>query len=179
VTLYVLPSFLSPTECEAALALFPPTAPAVVNASTSSVSLDRAVRRSRVSFLTDTSPESKALVARLTSVLLQVNERHFGFELDGAEPPQLAEYREGDGYRWHLDLGPGSASRRKLSASVQLSKPSNYSGGALEIFGSGAVDHEQGTLAVFPSYLLHRVAPVERGVRKSLVVWATGKRAFR
>jgi PKHD-type hydroxylase len=33
---------------------------------------------------------------------------------------------------------------------------------------------EKGTVIMFPSYLLHRVTPVTKGVRKSLVLWVGG-----
>ena len=32
----------------------------------------------------------------------------------------------------------------------------------------------RGTLIAFPSYVLHRVAPVTSGIRKSLVIWVAG-----
>ena len=34
---------------------------------------------------------------------------------------------------------------------------------------------EQGTLIIFPSYILHEVKPVTKGERNSLVAWVTGK----
>ena len=34
---------------------------------------------------------------------------------------------------------------------------------------------EQGTLILFPSYVLHEVKPVTKGERNSLVSWVTGK----
>ena len=34
---------------------------------------------------------------------------------------------------------------------------------------------EQGTLILFPSYILHEVKPITKGERNSLVSWVTGK----
>jgi PKHD-type hydroxylase len=61
---------------------------------------------------------------------------------------------------------------------LQLSDPSEYEGGNLEILSSQGevltVDKKKGFLAMFPSFKTHRVTPVTSGTRKSLVVWATG-----
>lgn len=169
---YVLPGFLSPEECDAVG--FSHTTAGAVNV-TDSAAATKQVRRSRVAFL----PGGHALEAHIGELLSRVNERFFHFDLDGAEPLQLAEYRESEHYGDHLDIGPGKASLRKLSASVQLSSPSDYDGGDLVIWGSGTVDKAKGTIAIFPSYLVHRVTPVTRGVRRSLVAWATGSRSYR
>jgi predicted 2-oxoglutarate/Fe(II)-dependent dioxygenase YbiX len=62
---------------------------------------------------------------------------------------------------------------------VQLSRPEDYDGGDLELFDSvspNSVDKTRGTFVVFPSFKLHRVAPVTRGTRWSLVAWVLGDR---
>jgi PKHD-type hydroxylase len=33
---------------------------------------------------------------------------------------------------------------------------------------------EKGAVVMFPSYLMHRITPVTKGVRKSLVLWVGG-----
>ena len=78
-------------------------------------------------------------------------------------------------YDWHVDMGPHHA--RKLSLVCHLSDPSEYEGGELQINSSGRIiDTEKGigNVIIFPSYLLHRVTPVTRGVRKTLVLWVKG-----
>lgn len=173
---YILPGFLSADDCAAAQACFPHVKTAVVDRG-SGVTRDDSLRRSRVSFLVD--GQGQSLLARVRALLVSVNARHFHFDLNGAEPLQLAEYAAGDEYGWHLDIGPGEAQQRKLSASVQLSAPGDYDGGDLELWGTPAVERAQGAIIVFPSYLLHRVTPVTRGVRRSLVAWATGILPYR
>ena len=66
---------------------------------------------------------------------------------------------------------------RKLSVSLQLSDPNDYDGGDLVINTGGGLQkmkREQGTITVFPSYNLHKVMPIERGTRYSLVGWVSG-----
>ena len=64
---------------------------------------------------------------------------------------------------------------------VQLSEPSAYTGGKLELMpGAGTIvaDCAQGTATLFPSFVLHRVTPVTEGERRSLTIWCHGP-AFR
>ena len=93
-----------------------------------------------------------------------------------AEALQLTEYGVGGHFDWHLDIGPEDAASRKLSLTVLMNAPSEYDGGQLEFFRMGSVppDLTIGTALFFPSYLPHRVAPVTRGIRRSLVAWAYG-----
>jgi PKHD-type hydroxylase len=35
-------------------------------------------------------------------------------------------------------------------------------------------NRERGLVVAFPAYRLHRVTPVTKGIRKSIVVWTTG-----
>jgi PKHD-type hydroxylase len=66
---------------------------------------------------------------------------------------------------------------RKISITVQLSDPNDYEGGVLELnVGNTIVQmpKEKGCAVLFPSYILHRVTPVTKGIRKSLVLWVGG-----
>jgi PKHD-type hydroxylase len=71
---------------------------------------------------------------------------------------------------------------RKLSFSLQLSEETEYEGGALEF---RSINDENkiiraptklGTLVCFDSRICHRVAPVTKGKRISLVGWVIGPR---
>jgi PKHD-type hydroxylase len=117
------------------------------------------------------------VMRRLRSFLRKVNAIYRFDVADGfVEPLLLAEYRRGDGFEWHVDASDAETSTRKLSISIQLSPPADYSGGAFEFFPSGelAFSSRQGTALVFPSYLCHRVRRVSRGRRAALVTWAHG-----
>ena len=64
---------------------------------------------------------------------------------------------------------------RKISMTLLLNDPAEFEGGNLELLKPGStVDLKQGHAVCFASFLNHRVAPVTRGVRQSLVVWFGG-----
>jgi PKHD-type hydroxylase len=67
---------------------------------------------------------------------------------------------------------------RKLSFSLVLSDSADYEGGALEFFTSSAgpseAEQKRGRVIAFPSYMVHRVTPITKGVRKSIVFWVVG-----
>lgn len=124
---------------------------------------------------------------RLAGVVERAN-RSYGFELDGfAEDLQFTTYdRPGSHYTWHQDGLDTTVASRKLSVVVQLSDPDAYRGADLE-FLEVAEDygpHERaeylrrsralGAAVVFPSFEFHRVLPLRRGVRHSLVAWVAG-----
>ena len=137
-------------------------------------------RRSNIAWV-PRSPEYEGLYDHIWNLALAFNSRYFGFELTGFDSQmQVARYdaaREG-GYDWHIDFGPGAQSR-KLSLSVQLSKPDAYEGGDLEFdvgLGPKSAGRACGLAIAFPSFIRHRVTPVTRGVRCSLVAWLSGPR---
>lgn len=91
---------------------------------------------------------------------------------------QYTEYLEGGGhYDWHVDIGPGSINHRKISITIQLSNSDEYEGGDFEIWTGGEfkkLPRKKGSAILFPSFLMHRVTPITKGVRKSLVLWVGG-----
>lgn len=116
---------------------------------------------------------------KVTEVVHAINS-YFNFDLYSLEEGiQFTEYVAPSGnYDWHVDCGP-LVSIRKLSISIQLTDPDEYEGGELELnYGAKpvAMDKAQGRAVGFPSYTLHRVAPVTAGVRHSLVIWVSGPR---
>tara|TARA_Y100000114_G_scaffold85334_1_gene78856 strand:+ start:545 stop:1120 length:576 start_codon:yes stop_codon:yes gene_type:complete len=100
----------------------------------------------------------------------------FDFAVTGLfERPQLLKYSApSNGYDWHLDIGMGDSSTRKISISILLND--DYEGGELAFFTDGETDIKPdcGTAVAFPSYLSHRVLPITRGIRWSLVCWVAG-----
>jgi PKHD-type hydroxylase len=80
----------------------------------------------------------------------------------------------GEGYGRHVDNAYMAAGRSDLSFSLFLSNPSHYDGGALVLespTGEEQLRLPAGQAVVYPSTLLHRVEPVERGERLVVVGW--------
>jgi PKHD-type hydroxylase len=121
-------------------------------------------------------PRHHGLYHKLGVLFMQCAER-YRCDLSGfLDPLQFTEYGAGQFFEWHMDTGRDESSLRKLSATIQLSDPGDYDGGMLEFIGLGAQEEsrQRGSVTVFPSYMAHRVTPVTRGIRRSLVAWATG-----
>lgn len=91
------------------------------------------------------------------------------------EGAQIYEYPTGGFLDWHMDIAKGYMAHRKLSMSVQLTDGAEYKGGNLEFMDfketgpRGIRD-----LAVFPSFLQHRVSKLTRGTRRAWVSWVHG-----
>lgn len=116
---------------------------------------------------------------RITDIVMDLNERFFNFDLYGiSESLQFTNYKAPSGkYKKHIDSSYNNLIR-KLSISIQLSKVEEYEGGDLILYrdANGEVMRkEQGTLIIFPSFVLHEVTEVTKGERNSLVGWITGK----
>jgi len=139
----------------------------------------RHVRRSDIVWLGET-PESRPIYELIVNLVARANAQAFGFDLSGLdEPLQLATYRADDNgfYGWHVDTGAGRLANRKISVVVPLTDPAAYEGGEFEAFFDNEpalVPMPLGRVVMFPSYLLHRVKPVTRGVRRSLAIWISG-----
>ena len=121
----------------------------------------------------------------------------WNFQWDWSESCQFTKYKKNQHYDWHCDSwdkvyktkGPDNGKIRKLSMTCQLSDGSEYSGGELE-FDFRNYDPPQrdeakhlrkateilpkGSIIVFPSFVWHKVKPVTKGTRYSLVAWHLG-----
>jgi PKHD-type hydroxylase len=116
----------------------------------------------------------------LNRFIQRANENHFGFgDIRITEQAQFTEYPVGGFYDWHMDSDVNMAHEppvRKISMTLLLNDPSEFKGGDLELMAPGKfAELKQGHAIIFASFLNHRVAPVTKGVRQSLVVWFGGK----
>ena len=114
------------------------------------------------------------------------------FQWDYPESIQFTKYKKGQFYDWHCDaLKKNESKIRKLSMTCQLTDPSEYKGGELEfdfrLYNPIKRDESRhvvtekralskGSIIVFPSFTWHRVKPVQKGTRYSLVVWCRGEK---
>ena len=136
------------------------------------------IRKTKVSWISNT-PEASWIYDGMAGVASKLNAQYYNFDLYGfLEDMQFTIYEETEShYTWHMDMGDNSKAPRKMSMVLQLSDPSEYEGGELQILDKAepeTVNKQKGLIAVFPSYTLHRVTPVTKGARYSLVVWACG-----
>lgn len=135
------------------------------------------LRKSSVMFL-DNISEHKWIYDKLASLAISCNNERYWFDLLGFHQElQLTRYSEGDFFDWHLDFGAGEISARKLSIIVQLSEADEYEGGDLQFMinqKTVTAPREKGTIVVFPSFIMHRVTPITKGTRQSIVGWVSG-----
>ena len=115
----------------------------------------------------------------IEKIMKQTNGNHFGFDgMQITEMAQYTEYPEGGFYDWHVDNDVNCAHEppvRKISMTCLLSPESEFEGGDLELMSEGITTKiKQGHAIFFASFIRHRVTPVIRGNRKSLVMWFGG-----
>jgi PKHD-type hydroxylase len=139
--------------------------------------LDASKRTSHISWI----PFKKMIpmYKRLEKIMLSTNVNHFGFDgMTITEMAQYTEYPEGGFYDWHVDNDvnfPHEPPVRKISMTCLLSSPTEFEGGDLEIMNEkDIIKLKQGQAVFFASFLKHRVTPVKKGNRKSLVMWFGG-----
>ena len=126
--------------------------------------------------------------------MMEANERAgWKYDIRFAESMQITRYKKGGFYYFHKDGKSDHLSAydepdnefmhghvRKLSMTVLLND--NYEGGEFQF---ATLNKEECTIStpefnkirsivVFPSDMEHRVAPVTKGIRYSLVVWFVG-----
>ena len=123
--------------------------------------------------------EMKEMYSQIEATMQATNLNHFGFEnMKITEPAQFTEYPKGGFYDWHMDLdvnGQHEPPVRKISMTILLSDPSTFKGGNLEFMEKNKVPElKQGQAIFFASFIRHRVAPVTKGIRRSLVMWFGG-----
>ena len=120
----------------------------------------------------------------------------WNFNWDFSESCQFKKYKLNQFYDWHCDSWPNPYDNkkdlnvhgkiRKLSVTCSLSDPKDYKGGELEFDYRNKSPNEKnnfkkckevlpkGSIVVFPSFVWHRVKPVTKGNRYSLVIWNLG-----
>jgi len=145
---------------------------------------DHEMRKTAVSFITDRQNLMNELV---WGFIRQANKEFFNYKLDYFQAIQFARYRDGGHYDWHQDSSSQDLSKecRKLSLTMSLTDHNEYEGGLLQFYHGDKPytdkDHDVerdirsvGSVIVFDSRDWHRVTPVTRGVRYSIVCWTVG-----
>ena len=139
--------------------------------------VDTKTRTSHISWIPfKKMPEMYSIIEK---IMKATNGNHFGFDgMTITEPAQYTEYPEGGFYDWHVDNDVNMQHEppvRKISMTLLLSSESDFEGGDLELMSEGKIGKlKQGQAIFFASFVRHRVKPVIRGNRKSLVMWFGG-----
>ena len=119
----------------------------------------------------------------LCDYVIKANELQYHYNITKFTPCQFARYNVGDFYDYHQDSGHSEIDyekeTRKISMTVQLSDPDSYEGGEFYFYNGDKDEEEppiqeQGSIICFDSRMWHRVAPVTKGIRYSLVSWILG-----
>ena len=149
---------------------------------------DPEIRKTSVHFIKDKDNEINELAWHF---LREANKIQFNYNLEYFQAIQFAEYKDGGFYGWHQDasgIDPDNETR-KLSLTLVLSNPDNFEGGELQFYNGGRPMEDmgeitgeqvtndikaQGSVVVFDSRDWHRVTPVTKGVRHSIVCWTVG-----
>ena len=123
--------------------------------------------------------DQESLQNKLKEIINDVNINNYQLELGFVETALYIEYdsKNNNKLDWHMDIGPYPYNQRKLSFSIFVNDPSEYEGGQLEIWTNNQYDkipNTKGGIVVFPSFLLHRVTPVTKGIRKVIVGFING-----
>ena len=146
-------------------------------------------RMTEVSFIDGVTERDKDIQSMMQNFITIANKDFFNFDISQFETVQFAKYEDGGHYNWHQDYFPDGKMvkreyprSRKLSVTLNLSEY-NESGGHLELFDGGQESRTKddvkqmnsiGTAIVFDSREWHRITPIKKGIRYSLVCWSQG-----
>ena len=147
------------------------------------------IRSSKIAWIYNDNP----WLFRELKPMIEYANKSWGFNISRFENIQFTEYEPRGHYTWHNDAIQNPMGlknmQRKLSMVVQLSKPENYEGGGFRfnlrgldsqvddnIMSPPSEFKQQGSVIVFPSFIWHKVEPITKGIRHSLVMWSIGEK---
>lgn len=121
-------------------------------------------------------PQNVGIGATLTATGLNANNYWWQYNITHANQTELLIYKPEGHYNAHVDtFHQHNDETRKLTALAFLND--DYEGGRFFINASGEIFYppqKKGTVLVFPSYMVHGVEPVTKGIRYSCVTWLVG-----
>ena len=144
---------------------------------TGGAGINTSIRTSHISWIP--FKKMQDMYKDIEKIMKATNNNHFGFDdMQITEMAQYTEYPQGGFYDWHVDNDVTFAHEppvRKISMTCLLSPINEFEGGDLELMSEGKVTKiKQGHAVFFASFVRHRVTPVVKGNRKSLVMWFGG-----
>lgn len=162
-----------------------PAQPATIGDSAENSVTNSNIRKSDIAWINPMDPDAMKVTQCINWHAQESNRNCWGFNMGTiVNDIQYTTYHSEDQgfYDWHIDtffLNNTRAYDRKVSVIIQLSDSDDYEGGDFEIDPKyEAPDREElrkkGTIIVIPSFIQHRVTPVTKGTRKSIVSWVEG-----
>jgi PKHD-type hydroxylase len=160
------------------------------NLSKKQISNLKKMRNSKIVFLND-----NWLYELITPYINQANKAAgWNYEINWNESFQYTSYKKNQHYDWHQDSWDEPYKSedvnfnnkiRKISVICSLTDPKEYEGGKLEFWYGNPHNkkikpveckeiNKKGSIVIFPSYNWHRVTPITKGHRNSLVMWSLG-----
>ena len=124
-----------------------------------------------------TLPSYRGIGATMVGLGMSANHQVWKFDVTHSNQTDYLKYDVDGHYYAHVDtfMNPNSIDCRKLTVLVFLND--DFEGGKLFLQNG----HEKiyppqkaGTCLVFPSFMVHGVEPVTKGIRRSIVTWLVG-----
>lgn len=146
-------------------------------------------RKAKTAFIDQADSNTQWLYDKINNLVGYYNDTLFGFDLTGYDYFQYAEYDVTGKHNFHMDIAMNTPEPityrinehlRKLTIVLMLNQQGvDFEGGDFQVNLSEerlpvTVNMDKGNVLILPSFLLHRVTPVIRGLRKTLVTWVIG-----
>lgn len=124
-----------------------------------------------------TLPAYRGIGATMAGIGMAANHQAWKFDVTHSNQTDYLKYDVDGHYHAHVDtfMNPGEPECRKLTVLVFLND--DFEGGRLFIQnGDKKIYPPQsaGMAVIFPSFMLHGVEPVTKGIRRSIVTWMVG-----
>ena len=115
--------------------------------------------------------------ATLSGIGLNMNQKAWKFDITNSNQTEYLRYSAEGHYVSHVDtfMAPNIHECRKLTVLAFLND--DFEGGKFYLqIGNNKTypEQEKGTVIAFPSFMLHGVEPVTKGIRRSIVTWLVG-----
>ncbi|PIQ24994.1 hypothetical protein COW36_16200 [bacterium (Candidatus Blackallbacteria) CG17_big_fil_post_rev_8_21_14_2_50_48_46] len=175
------PDVFSPADCEKILTLTTdPNLSALFKEQTRQKMPDYYQQANFSTELLPYIPENNWIFDRLGKIIHTINQKYYHFEIENLAGTQRVTLAPEQGLDWHLEVGQGEFSLRKIKLLIFLSDPDSYTGGLIEFGSSSQRTYRQslGGVLIYPTYFMTRIHPVQTGQFRFLQTWALGRNAF-
>lgn len=131
------------------------------------------------------SDTTRFIYKKIAALVKEINTRFFQLDISGISDYGIwytTYVAPTDHMDWHADKtvvygGISINEPVKLTLVLQVTDPSEYEGGIVEIMtddGVEIIEKKVGRIYAIPGYLVHRVTPVTSGERHVLLTWYIG-----